>query len=294
MEREVYDLKVDPELSKVTPPLTEFESENLKNSILENGCRVPLMVWDGIIIDGHNRYRICKEYNVPFAIDEVEFADKDEAVVWIIENQLYRRNLQPFERIEMVARYEDKISREVARKKRQRISDIRNGNEVVQLVAQSERTRDIAANLAGVSHTTYVRGKWLAENADEPTKEKLRQDQLKITSAFKKLQKKPDETETEEETTQEDNSSESLEPVSYIDHPTEDPVTVHEPERKPLPYQFVKEQVEFAVRNMIADMKIGVYGLRNEDFDRKKELKNILKEGYKQAAHIIDEMEKIS
>ena len=51
---------------------------------------------EGVIIDGHNRYEICQKEGLHFEIEEMSFETEQEAMVWIINNQLGRRNLEPF------------------------------------------------------------------------------------------------------------------------------------------------------------------------------------------------------
>ncbi len=54
----------------------------------------PLKLWRGIVLDGHNRITICQRQGLPF--DQVEIAGtetRDEALLWIEENRLGRRNL---------------------------------------------------------------------------------------------------------------------------------------------------------------------------------------------------------
>ena len=52
-------MKINEEFKNVMPPLTEEEYRGLEKSLLEEGCRDPLVVWGDILIDGHNRYEIC-------------------------------------------------------------------------------------------------------------------------------------------------------------------------------------------------------------------------------------------
>jgi DNA modification methylase len=54
-----------------------------------------LTVWNGTIIDGHNRYAICRELNLPFGVRAVDFENVEAAMDWIDANQLARRNLTP-------------------------------------------------------------------------------------------------------------------------------------------------------------------------------------------------------
>ena len=54
------------------------------------------MVWEGKIIDGHNRYRICLKHDIKFDTKDITWIKtREEAKLWIISNQLARRNLTP-------------------------------------------------------------------------------------------------------------------------------------------------------------------------------------------------------
>jgi len=67
--------------------------QELEKSIIAEGCRDPIVVWGNIIVDGHNRYEICQCHNVPFKTISKEFTDREEAMIWILNNQAARRNL---------------------------------------------------------------------------------------------------------------------------------------------------------------------------------------------------------
>ena len=56
--------------------------------------RDPLVIWNGTILDGHNRYRIYKKHpGLRFQTRDVKLSDRNEAIIWICKNQLGRRNL---------------------------------------------------------------------------------------------------------------------------------------------------------------------------------------------------------
>ena len=59
---------VDPEFREFIPRMRTEEFEELKRSILEDGCRDAIIIWEGhnIIIDGHTRYDICQTHGIPF------------------------------------------------------------------------------------------------------------------------------------------------------------------------------------------------------------------------------------
>ena len=91
----LQNLRIDPEFESKIPPLREEELKQLEENILADGVVInPLIVWNGIIVDGHNRYRILQQHpEIQFTIYEKEFTDRYAVIAWICKNQLGRRNL---------------------------------------------------------------------------------------------------------------------------------------------------------------------------------------------------------
>ena len=90
-------LTIDPEFEGKIPSLREEELKQLEENILADGVVInPLIVWDGVIVDGHNRYRILQKHpEIQFTTYEKKFTDRYAAIAWICKNQLGRRNLTP-------------------------------------------------------------------------------------------------------------------------------------------------------------------------------------------------------
>ena len=90
-------LTIDPEFASKIPLLREEELKQLEENILADGVVInPLIVWDGVIVDGHNRYRILQKHpEIQFTTYEKQFSDRYAAIAWICKNQLGRRNLTP-------------------------------------------------------------------------------------------------------------------------------------------------------------------------------------------------------
>ncbi len=88
---------IKPEFKEFLVPLSPEEFENLEKTILTDGCLTPLIVWkqenEQILIDGHNRYNICTKHNISFDIEVKEFSNEHDVKLWMITNQLGRRNL---------------------------------------------------------------------------------------------------------------------------------------------------------------------------------------------------------
>ena len=108
-------IAIDTEFEQLIPALQADELAALRESILAEGCRDALVVWpqdDGsaLIVDGHNRYRICTANHIPYETLERDFADRSDALMWIIQNQFARRNLHPLDRVRLASELETMIA----------------------------------------------------------------------------------------------------------------------------------------------------------------------------------------
>ena len=193
-EKKVYDLTVDPEFRDLIPPLNEEELKLLEESLVADGCESPLIVWNGVIVDGHNRYAICRKHEIPFAIQEKNFSSRDDAMLWMLRNQLGRRNLNNYQRVELVLKFEPLVKNAAE----QRMMAGKAANPVPTL-AQGQtkgRTRDHLSEAAGVSHGTFAKAKKLVQSADEETKRELRAGKVTVNRAYTELLEKEHEGET--------------------------------------------------------------------------------------------------
>lgn len=102
-----------PVLKDLIRSLDNDEIGQLKANILANGCQDSLKIWQTtqkainpdsttneeqfVLIDGHNRYKICTENNISFAISIMKFQSLDDVISWMIDLQLGRRNMSPNE-----------------------------------------------------------------------------------------------------------------------------------------------------------------------------------------------------
>lgn len=99
-------LKIEPEFEGKIPPLTEAEFQQLRENILEAGeVYEPIRVWNGTVVDGHNRLKVIREHpEVRWSARDMDFADKWAAFDWMYRNQLGRRNLTEEQRVYMVGK----------------------------------------------------------------------------------------------------------------------------------------------------------------------------------------------
>ena len=184
------ELVIDKEFAEIFPPLSERKFELLEESILSEGCREDLVIWNGIIIDGHNRYKICQKHNIPFKCREISFPDREHAKLWKIKEQIARRNLTVFQRCMLIIPMEEDFKKEAEERRRARISEYRKSGETVQISVPSKKTQDILADLAGTSHDTIEKVKYILKNADDELKEQLARGDIKVNRIFNELKGK--------------------------------------------------------------------------------------------------------
>ena len=91
-------IEIDKEFESLIPPLTAEEFAQLEENCVKEGIRDALITWNGILIDGHNRFRIAAKHGLHWNEKRMEFADRNEVIRWIILNQFGRRNLSAYDR----------------------------------------------------------------------------------------------------------------------------------------------------------------------------------------------------
>lgn len=197
LTKELRELTIDPEFRDLIPPLTDEERRMLEDSIVANGCESPLTVWNDTIVDGHNRYDICRKHGIPFAVLEKDFADRDAALMWIIQTQLGRRNLTSYQRGELALKFEPLVK---AQAKERQIRKPASSDSVVKISSpqnpSSGKAREHVANIAGISFDTIKKVKKLNASADDETKRKLRRGEVTINGAYTDLMKREHAGET--------------------------------------------------------------------------------------------------
>ena len=177
-------MQILQELESLIPPLSNEEFKQLERNILEEGIREPLITWNGILIDGHNRYRIAQEHDMNYETLEKEFENINRVKEWMINNQFGRRNLSNYQRSVLALQLED-VFREKAKEKQKE-----SGGAVPQISAKPPvETRQEIAKVANVSHDTIAKVKKIEANATPEVKEKLNTGTMSINEAYKEIKK---------------------------------------------------------------------------------------------------------
>lgn len=186
------NLKINKEFKELIPPLSKDEYATLEKSILSDGCRDALLVWDEVIVDGHNRYEICQNHGIEFSTKDVEFESVDDAKIWMIDNQKGRRNLSDWVKHEL-AQTKAEILREKGREKQGIRTDLLSTIDKKLPKDKSHNTRqevakDLGWSTGKVAMADKVR-KHIEETEDKELKEKLRNNEVSINQAYQDIRK---------------------------------------------------------------------------------------------------------
>lgn len=181
-------LKIDPEFQGKIPPLTFEELNQLEANILRDGRIInPIIVWQGLIVDGHNRYTIAKKHpEIPFTVHEKEFASRYEAIIWICKNQLGRRNLTPEQKKYLIGKqYEaEKCANGGDRKSAAAKSVGQNGQLIDKQFSRQRIAKENGVNDSFVKRAEqFSKGVDAAEEAVPGTRQKVLSGEVKPTAA---------------------------------------------------------------------------------------------------------------
>lgn len=180
-------LSIDPEFKDLIPPLKPEEMQALTESLMEEGCREPIIVCDGVIIDGHNRYEICRELHIPFKTTPFlkENPTREDLKIWIIENQFARRNLIPFQAAALALELEPLYAA------RAKASYDQNVGRPSKSCQKSDTikvdTKKELAKIAGTSHDTIERVKKIKARGKGDLLKKCQAGEVSINEAYKSI-----------------------------------------------------------------------------------------------------------
>jgi hypothetical protein len=126
------DIVVNEELKAYIDPLTADEYEALERSLLAEGCRDALVLWGDILVDGHNRYGICRKHDLPFqTVQNTRFQSMEDVHLWMIEQHLGRRSVSDFQRGVLALR-----KREILAERRARAKEVQPPSPIAEQTGQ--------------------------------------------------------------------------------------------------------------------------------------------------------------
>lgn len=195
------ELKINPELRDFIPPLSGEEKEQLEDSLLKYGYKgSPIYTWHGFIVDGHNRYELCRKHNIEYDVEELDLGDNMtiiDIMDWMINTQLGRRNLLPQQRIAVWDKFRRIVEKDNQERKSKKIAssnstrnlnDVQlDNNEISNDKNTSNYTRQQIATKAKVGLGTIARYDKVMNSGNEDVKKKMESGELTINAAYEKV-----------------------------------------------------------------------------------------------------------
>lgn len=172
-------LEIKKEFKELIPALTAEEFKQLEDNCLAEGIREKILTWNGIIIDGHNRYEIATKWNLDYETESKSFKDEYEVREWMLNNQLGRRNVTKEQKAYLIGkRYENEKAKENFK-----------GNQYTSGGGQNVPNQKTAEKIAlevGVSDKQVKRNEQFAKGVDklgDELKQQVLQGKAKINKA---------------------------------------------------------------------------------------------------------------
>jgi hypothetical protein len=200
------EIKVRPpfsELFPINPETLERIKEHMK--VYGFDLSQPVIVWDGVLVDGHTKLRAALENGIEeIPACEKDFANEDEAVEYAIHNQVDRRNLTDGDILRLVEMLDKK--KEVGRPKRITSGDVISGavpieghlfddpkkGRIRQILDPVKRTSVTTARLIGTSSAKVEKARTILDrvNLDPGIKQGVLNGEISLNEAYRKALKK--------------------------------------------------------------------------------------------------------
>ena len=161
------------------PKLPLHEYEALKTSVATEGQHYPIIAnQEGTILDGHHRFKVCRELSIEPRFEVKQFASKVLERKFVIEANLRRRHLSDFQRAELAYPLLE-IEQELAKQRQAELGKT-HGEDPFRSFELKGQARDIVAKQAGLSPATFQRAVYILEKAPDTLKEKSRKGEVSI------------------------------------------------------------------------------------------------------------------
>lgn len=186
------NIRIHDELRAYTDPLTAGEYAALERSILAEGCRDALVLWGDVLIDGHNRYAICKKHGIDFkTVQNDSFASLEDVQLWMIDNHLARRSVTDFQRGMFALRKKAILTARVKEQQEnpadpQPANEPANQSEAAPAPAAAQpalSTREDVARAAGISSNAISRIEKIQKTAAPELVEAVRTGAISLNAA---------------------------------------------------------------------------------------------------------------
>ncbi len=281
------ELKIDIELENLLPKLEEEKYNLLEEDIKKNGCINPIIIWNDLVVDGHHRYRICRANNIEFKTKEMQFENKQEAMIWAWTTQKARRNIDDGALFKIAKAFKPYYEKKA---KENKVIAAENTNTVFikcekpleekQKIEPVNTTKELA-NMAGTSQSTMNKVIQVQKHAPQPIQKAVENNVISINKGYeitKKIKELPKENRQEEaeKLLEEQFTKECKE----LDKSHKIYCKINDAVYKPISIEITEENVGYWIENMSQEELQEEERNIEKAIDNLKEIKRIM-QGYK-------------
>jgi N6-adenosine-specific RNA methylase IME4 len=179
-------IRINEKFKSLIPALSSDEFMQLEANCIREGIRDAIITWQGVIIDGHNRYEIATKHGLKYKTEEKVFESENDVKEWMINNQFGRRNLSNYQRSVLALQLEEVFSAKAKEKEFERKTTfVKSQKSSLETI----NTNKELSNISGVGQQTIARVKVIEAKATPEVKAKLATGEVSINQAYQEIKK---------------------------------------------------------------------------------------------------------
>jgi hypothetical protein len=183
--------------AKIFPMLDSESFDRLKDDIRQHGQRDLVVLFEGLVLDGRNRYKACCELGIEPDVCELE--ECDDPVAYVISTNLHRRHLTKAQWTAIAVEYIPMLAEQAAKRKEEGGKEGGRGRkktlvqDCTKVSANDGKATTEAAKLTGTSHGYVAAAKKIKDESPEVFEE-LKAGKLTVPQAVRKSKGEPEPT----------------------------------------------------------------------------------------------------
>ena len=168
--------------ANIVPAMTDAEFKELKADIQKHGQRDPIILFDGKILDGRNRYRACCELGIKPSTQKMDGHDiGGDPIAYVISTNIHRRHLTPSQR----TMFSEKVEAMYAKEAKERQREAGRTKLPATLPEAKGEAREKTAKALGISPRVVQQGKAVIKHGCEELQQSVRDGKVSVAVAEK-------------------------------------------------------------------------------------------------------------
>jgi hypothetical protein len=182
-------IKINPQYEKYSydPALIHFHT--IRDSIRDNGQYNKITINEkGIILDGHKRFKVCKELDISPQTKIKSFDTVEQEEEFVIDCNLARTHYTTYEKVESCEKLLPIIKKQAEQRQRlgKKLTFTQN---YVKVNAHQYETDSILSRKAGISASTYRKYRAIINSDDGQLKDDVKSGKISVSTACNILKK---------------------------------------------------------------------------------------------------------